>query len=333
MLERILEEIGRHDRFLICSHDAPDGDAVGSELGLAAVLASMGKTSTIINPSPIPENLRFLPGADRILAYPQGMDAQFDAFVSVDAGRRDRVHPVDEVATTGVPFLNIDHHDGNDDFGTVNWCDARYGSTGEMIYDLARRAGVDIDLDLALPLYVALVTDTGRFSYGNTTPSAHRMAEALLEVGIAPDDVHRRIYREKTVGRIRLEASAMTHLRTTLEGRIAWCAVDAEALASAGIDAGEARDLIGVPASLRGVELALSFRELAAGAGTKISLRSFGPFRVNDFAARYGGGGHRVAAGLRLEATLEEAQERIIRDLEAALVELDASLAGEGAPR
>lgn len=332
MLEDILEEIGRHDRFLICSHDAPDGDAVGSELALAAVLETMGKSSTIINPSAIPESLRFLPGADRILTYPAGMDTRFDAFVSVDAGRRDRVHPVDEVATTGVPFLNIDHHDGNDDFGTVNWCDARFGSTGEMIYDLARQAAVPLRIELALPLYVALLTDTGRFSYGNTTPSAHRMAEALLEAGVEPADVHRRIYREKTLGRIRLEASAMSNLQTTLEGRIAWCAVDAKALANAGVNAGEARDLIGIPASLRGVELALSFRELESGAETKISLRSFGPFRVNEFAERYGGGGHRVAAGMRLGQPLAKAQRTVIQDLTDALVELDASLAGEGTP-
>jgi phosphoesterase RecJ-like protein len=184
-----------------------------------------------------------------------------------------------------------------------------------MIYDLARRAGVSIDLDLALPLYVALLTDTGRFSYGNTTPSAHRMAEALLAAGVDPADVHRRVYREKTVERIRLEARAMSDLRTALDGHIAWCAVDAATLASAGVEAGEARDLIGIPSSLAGVEVALSFRELPGGAGTKISLRSFHGFRVDEFAARHGGGGHRVAAGVRLDLGLVEAQDLIIGEL------------------
>lgn len=304
---------------MISSHDSPDGDAIGSELGLRALLIDMGKTVTIVNSSPLPDNLTFLVGTDEVHTYPDGSDTAFDAFLAVDAGRRHRLHPVDELAGEGVPFINIDHHEGNDEYGTVNWCDASYGSTGEMIFDLARAAGTPVDLALAEPLYVALLTDTGRFSFGNTTPSAHRMAEALLEAGVDPAKIHRKIYRNKSIERLRLEARAIAGLQIAAEGAIAWCAVTAADLAGAGASRGEARDLIEIPESLDGVEVAMVFREDAGGGGTRVSLRSAGSFRVNSFAERYGGGGHPKAAGLLLAENLKDAQTRIVDDLTAAL--------------
>jgi len=328
ILDRILEAIRRHRSFLVSSHDSLDGDAIGSALGMRALLLQLGKTVTVVNPSAVPPAYRFLPHADQALAWPEASDSPFDAFVALDAGQRDRLHPVETLAREGTPFLNIDHHDGNDGYGTVNWCDPAYGSTGEMVYDLARHAGASLDLDLAEPLYVAVLTDTGRFCFANTRPSAHRMAARLLESGVDPARVHRHLYRQKDGLRLRVEGRAIERLRTAASGRIAWTSLDPETVGPEGTPLLESSDLVEIPSSLRGIEVALLFREMADGSGTRVSLRSAGSFRVNRFAERYGGGGHRRAAGLRLSLPLGRAEERIVRDLTSAL----ESGAGGGSP-
>jgi len=328
----VLAELDRHESFVLSSHDSPDGDAIGSELGMRALLDFLGKRTTIINPSPMPPALRFLAGAADVRVWPEGRDTRFDAFVSVDAGQRSRLEPVDSMIHDGQPFVNIDHHEGNDEFGTVNWCDPAYGSNGEMVYDLLRQAGCPIEAPVAEALYVAVLTDTGSFGYSNTGPSAHRMAEALLSAGVRPERVHHELFRRKTISRMNLEAEAIQGMQVAGGGRVAWCVVDPAAIARAGATEDETRDLVHIPASLEGVELALSFRDLGDASGTRVSLRSKTDFRVNRFAERYAGGGHPKAAGFRLAEPAGPASRRVIDDLLAALGD-PAESAGSGSRR
>jgi phosphoesterase RecJ-like protein len=321
MIERVLAEIERHRTFVVTSHDPVDGDAIGSELGILSLLRSLGKEARIVNAGPLSRTYRFLPGADEVLVFPDGLDGPLDALVCLDCSRRDRIAPVADGVPAGTPVLNIDHHEGNEEFGSVNWIEPACSSTGEMVYDLAVRAGMTIPVEMATALYTAVATDTGRFSFSNTTPSAHRMAAALVELGVRPIELHETLYRKLPLGRLRLEAKAVERLRTTFGGRIAWTSVTQAMCREVDLPQEEAPDVVDIPLRLAGVELAVLFRELPDGCGTKVSFRSARRYPVHRFAERYGGGGHPTAAGCTIPQGLEEAEARILSDLETALEE------------
>lgn len=317
----VLDEIRRHRRLLVVTHDAADGDAVGSSLAMACLLRALGKEATIVQPGPLPRGLRFLPGSEKIRTFPEGLEGPFDAVVCVDCSTRDRTDPVGTRLPDDLPWINIDHHASNDRFGAANWVDPAYASVGEMVHDLAERAGIVPDRAMTLALYTALVTDTGRFGFSNTRPATHRTAARLLELGVDPSEIHARLFRDATVGLLRLEAEAIARLRTRLGGRIAWTSVTRAMCRRAGCNHEEAPDIVEIPARLAGVEVAVLFRELEPGGGTRVSLRSSRGFAVDRFAGTFGGGGHAAAAGCTLADGLSRAARRVLDALEHAMEE------------
>jgi bifunctional oligoribonuclease and PAP phosphatase NrnA len=325
-LEReILEQLRKRRRVLLTTHEPLDGDGVGSELGLARLLARVGCDARIVNSGPTPETFMFLPGIESVRTFPEGMDGGFDAVVTLDCGSRDRIARVLD-AVPGKPFLvNVDHHAGHEKFADVDWIDATSAATGEMIYRFATANGLDIDADTALALYVALVSDTGRFSYSNTTPACHEMAAHLLRRGAKPALVLRHLYREKPLSLVKLEGMAATELRFAAGGAIGWTHVTQAMCRAAGLTQLEARDIIDIPASVAGVVVAVLFREMDGGKPTKASFRSTSVLDVNRFAARFGGGGHARAAGCQFAEPIAAVETRVVAELEKALAESQRS--------
>jgi phosphoesterase RecJ-like protein len=213
----------------------------------------------------------------------------------------------------------IDHHGTNERYGTANWVEGDAPATGEMVHRLFREMGVALTADLALPLYTALVTDTGRLSYSNTTPRAHRMAAELLETGMDHTVATEELYRSQPLSFLRLTGLAIEALEVRCRGRLASVVATPGMVERSGADEKDVGDLVDIPISVAGVEVGALLREKSPGV-TKLSLRSRRWFSVSAFARRYGGGGHDRAAGAVLDRPLEEAAETVLADLEAELL-------------
>ncbi len=295
--DRMAEALrGPGRRVTVTTHRKPDGDAAGSMIGLARILRALGHDVLMwhVEGPGLPDQLAWLlqPG-EEVAGGPVADHAQ-RLLVSVDAATSHRVSD-DDPTLLGSPILNIDHHHDNPLWGDLNLVDGRASSTAEMVVRLADALGVAIDGDIALPLYVGLVTDTGRFSYANTGPGAHLAAARLVDAGVDPAAVFRRLYEGVPLGNLRLAGRALAGAREELGGRLVVTVItDDDVRASGGADSD------GVVEALRGaggVQVAAVIR--AAGQGEwRVSTRSSGDsIDVSAIAALEGGGGHRAAAG------------------------------------
>lgn len=323
--EELLRTIRGGNRFLLTSHVNPDGDAIGSELGLARLLRNLGKGAVIWNHDPTPTLYRGLPGAERIhvgAEPPPGWPDKFDGVIVLECPGLDRTGLEDHVVER--QLVNVDHHLGNQHYGAVNWVDPTAPAVGEMVFRLAQGLRVELDADTANALYLTLVTDTGGFRFANATPEAFEAAAALVRVGARPDEVSRWLYESRPVASLRLLGELIGTLRLHADGRVATVHLAASAFERAGAQQADAEGLIDAPRSVAGVDAVALARDLPEG-GVKLSLRSRGDVDVERIARQHGGGGHKNAAGF----TREDA------DAETALAEavaaLTAALAGGGA--
>jgi phosphoesterase RecJ-like protein len=316
------------DRFLITSHVSPDGDAIGSTLGLARVLRALGKGASVWLLDPVPPMLRALPGADRVHAGtepPAGWPGRFDVLAVLDSPGLDRTGLADRLGglPASMPVLNVDHHLGNQHFGTVNWVDSAAPSAGEMVHRIARGLKLDLDADTATVLYLTLVTDTGGFRYSNATAAAFEAAASLVRDGASPIRVAQWLYESQPPGRLRLLGEMLATLELAGGGRVAAVELSPEMFERAGAVDGDSEDLIDHPRSIAGVEAVALFR-LRADGSVRVSLRSRDRVSVEQIARRYGGGGHKNAAGCSPEGDLATVRGQVLADLVAA-VEADGA--------
>ena len=304
----IIAALEPSDTVLISVHKNPDGDALGSQLALLHALESKGKKVVAHNLDPVPEIYRFLPGAERIGS---GKDVRgvFDAFVVLDADPpRTGLFNGNYPART---LINIDHHITNAREWPLTWLDADATATGEMIYRLITRAGVPLDRDIALCLYTAIFTDTGSFRYSNTTPESMRIAATLIEAGADPWLVTENVYESFAYRRILLLGQVLSGIERTADGRAAWVVVTDEHYRSTGTSAEDTDNFINVVRSIKGVEVAVLFRQTGQDQ-YKISLRSKGRVDLTGLARSFGGGGHRNAAGGVLDGPYPDVRDRVI---------------------
>ena len=320
--DRAVELVRSGRCFLLTSHDPLDGDSIGCEIALAAGLETLGKRAVVLNDARVPDNYLFLPGIERVRAYDPAsprLEEDVDAAVTVDCGCPERLERVFALLPRGTPILNIDHHAGSGSHGTVNWVEPDAASAGLLVRRLLARLGVALDRTMATALYATLVHDTGRFSFSNTTPATLRAAAELLEHGVDVDTVNRKIFREKSLPLLRIEGLVAEGIELKENGRLAVARSTIEMCRRAGIAQSDARDLIEIPAGLPGVEVAVLFREIEPGRHTKVSFRSTDAFDSNAFVARFGGGGHKKAAGCALFSGMKDAERAILEPLVAAL--------------
>ena len=313
---QIAEQIGaavkQAKSALITGHERPDGDCIGSEIALCAMLRQQGLESCIVN-ADAAERYRFLEPADWI--HTVRPDEKFSAdlvFIldATDLTRLGRVKP--EQLGPASHFINVDHHLGNTNFGRVNWVDPKAAATGELLWRLAAYCGWPVPLAGLRALYTALVTDTGQFSYATTSPVVLRMAAYLIENGVNPEQVWRQVYSSRTRTELALEARARASLACTPDGKICSIGLTARDFAETGGTPMDCEQFPNIPRSLAGVELALFFYELNGGTSTKASIRSTPRLDARALAQKFSGGGHRQAAGCTLPLPLAEAWKLVL---------------------
>lgn len=315
MIRTILEKIEAGQRFLVASHESPDGDAMASTLALTNFLREWGKDVLAYNRDGVPQDYTFLPGAENLVSeIPPG--ATFDVGFVLDAGelRRAGVH-LKEVCRS---LVNIDHHPFSEDFGDVYYVDEEASATGAMIYRLVKASGRPLSQDVALCVYTAILADTGSFRYSNANPEAFTTAAAMVARGVNPWDVASSLYESQDEKRLRLLAQALATLTVSSCGRYASVAVTQAMYDQARAGAEHTDGFVNYPRSVRGVEVAIFFRQVSA-TSFKLGFRSKGRIDVGALSREFGGGGHHNAAGAVVDGTLDEVRATVFSRLDSLL--------------
>jgi len=312
-LKAIADALRQHDRFLVVTHENPDGDALGSLLAATLALRQLGKDVVmyLAGQTPLPREYAFMP-LDELRREPPA-DAADRVLLAVDCAKEDRIG--DETALSRAPLvLNVDHHHDNTRFGHLNLIVADASSTGEVLRDLFAELEVELTPELAEPLYIALVTDTGRFQYANTTPKALRLAAELVDAGADIHAVFQEVYESVEFAKLKLLARALGRAEVLEGGRIVVSHLLRADFAAVGASEPYSEGIIDYLRAVEGAELAVLVREqLSVGAAThKGSLRSsIDELDVSAIARRFGGGGHRQAAGFSTDLPLPEIVEQV----------------------
>ncbi|HEX9967114.1 MAG TPA: bifunctional oligoribonuclease/PAP phosphatase NrnA [Solirubrobacterales bacterium] len=307
-LERVGEELRSRDRFLLTAHEGPDGDALGSLLGLHQVLTQLGKDSVMFMAAkefPLPIEYRFLPLEEVFHEPPADMPDRTVVFL--DCGNVDRM-PVPFLTEGDNVRLNIDHHHDNTLFGDVNLVDVEASSTAEIVYELAVLLGVEITPEMAEALYVGMVTDTGKFMYENTNARTHRIAAELIEAGVAIDETYRRLYEHVPIEKLRLLSRALEGIQRHCDGALVLAYITNADYEASGSGEEMTEGIIDHLRSVEGARVAALIRDLGdrGRAARKVSLRSSGgEVDVSAIARRHGGGGHKRAAGFSTDLELQ----------------------------
>lgn len=311
-----------HERFLVISHIRPDGDAYGSSIAMALMLRSLGKSVTLWNEDGLLPRFAFLPGSDSLLPSPSTPTA-FDCVVSLDTSVHSRSGSRTLASIASYKdWVNLDHHLSNDRFGSLCHVDSAVPATGEVLYDLFTANGWKINADIAVNLFVALSTDTGSFQYlqgAEKGAKTFAVAANLIATGVNVADVSTRTYDSVPRRRIELQKRAFANLTFGASGRISHLSVTLRDIAESSAEPDDTEGFVESARGIEGVVAAAFFEELSDGI-VRVSLRSKDE-RVNvcDVAARFGGGGHRMAAGARVSGNLSEVRELVVEALEQAL--------------
>ncbi len=316
-LSDIAEVLFNASSVAITAHMRPDGDAVGSCLGLSRLLQAAGKTATIIDLGPIPDRYHFLITKGECCSAKHFDFTSIDCIVVLDSGTLDRTASFVAEQKERIPVINIDHHVSNTNFGRFNVVDSTASSAGEMVCHLAKTADLSISAHAAEALWVAIVTDTGRFSYSNTTPRTMAAAADLLQTGIRTAEINHAIYNAMPLRQLRLQGRALEHLETYEEARVALVTLSRDDYTELGCTAADAEDIVNIPRSLEGVEVAIFLYEILDSTDTKISIRTNEGFDAAEFCGLLGGGGHARAAGCSLPAPLDNARITILEYVHA----------------
>ena len=308
MLDEVLNQIGRRQKFICTSHARPDGDAVGSALACCQILRSMGKQANVVLSDGVPGIYRPLPYADSVLhGVEQVPDAEAAIILECDGIARTKLAGLDKHY-----LINIDHHDTARPFGHVNWIDPNACATAEMIFRLARQAGVKISPEVATCLYTAVLTDTGSFCFTGTTERTFALAQELVRCGADPVKIAHSVYFSTQLSKMRLLGEALCTLHK--DGSLAWMNVTHRAMELCESQEEDCEGLVNYALAIQGIEVALFFREQADGR-FRVSLRSKGAINVARVAETFGGGGHSCASGCAIEGPLSVATERMIAQL------------------
>jgi len=317
----LADAIRENDRFLVATHENPDGDALGSMLAISLGLRALGKDVVmyLTGNAPTPGEYRFLDLSDVQRELPADMEER--VLLAVDAANERRIGPDSEPIERARLVLDVDHHHDNSRFGDVNLIIPDASSTAEIVRDLLRELDVPLDEAIAEALYVGLVTDTGRFQYTNTTPKALRLAAELVEAGADVHGIFQHVYETLQFAKLKLLARALERARLFEGGRIVISYLVKEDFADVGAEEPYSEGIIDYLRAVEGSEMVALIREPPRGEGParRISLRSsHDEVDVSAIAAKAGGGGHRQAAGFSSESSIDEIIEFIRREFVAA---------------
>lgn len=308
MLSQVVELIESKQVFAITTHARPDGDGIGSSLGLYWLLRSLGKEAEVIVSDSIPVSYQVLPGADEIIKVSE-INGKYDAVFVIECSdiKRPNIKNLENQLV-----VNIDHHASCEHFGTINWIDTTASAVGEMIYNLCKAIGGRITKEIAECLYMALVTDTGSFHFSNTTDRTLKVASELVKVGVKPARISEAVYNSYPWSRIELMSKVLATVKRDESGRVAWMRQTLEMRQSSHMSDGDNNGFVNIPLAAKEVLASIYMREVEPHK-YRVSLRSKGNINVARVAEKFGGGGHKNAAGCRVEGDWDAIERKIIQ--------------------
>jgi len=314
MLSQVVELIEKKDRFAITSHVRPDGDGLGSSLGLFWLLKSLNKDVEVIMRDPAPHSYQQLPGAGTIRVAPR-IGEHFDAVFIIECSDLDRpgLEDLDQQFV-----VNIDHHSTTELFGSINWIDSTAAACGEMVYNLCKATGVRVTKEIAECVYTALLTDTGSFHYSNTTERTFKIASELVRTGVRPAKTAEALFGSYQWPKIELLSKVLSTAKRDDTGHVAWMWQTLAMQEQTHAADEDADGFVNYPLAVGEVEATALFKETAPGV-YRTSLRSKGDVNVAKIAEQFGGGGHRNAAGCTLKGTSSELEQRVVPLLQDAV--------------
>jgi phosphoesterase RecJ-like protein len=321
-LEQVADQVRAGERFLLTTHEGPDGDALGSLLAMHQILVALGKDSVMFLAAkefPLPVEYRFLPLEEVFHEPPADLDDRVVVFL--DCGNIDRM-PVAFLTEGDRTIINIDHHHDNTRFGGVNLVDVEASCTAEIVFDLLRLLEVELTKEIAGALYVGLVTDTGRFMYSNTDARSHRVAAELIDAGVDVHDNFRRLYEHVPLAKLKLIGRALENTEVVCEGRVAMTYISQADYEAVGASEELTEGVIDYLRSIEGIRVAATVRDTGAGASKarKASLRSSdGAVDVSEIARKQGGGGHARAAGFSTDDPYEKVVDYLCHEVAGQL--------------
>ncbi|MEI6092614.1 MAG: bifunctional oligoribonuclease/PAP phosphatase NrnA [bacterium] len=323
-VKQIVDLIMSSNSFLITVHESPDGDAIGSMLGLGGILELMGKSVTMYSPDVVPTKLRFLNKWDQIKVDTKGLDNKsFDLMIMLDCGDRDRSGAYITGFSAYNKLINIDHHISNNSFGDLNYIDPKVSSTAEHVYafikELLVRAGMkNMPKDIATCILTALYDDTGGMRYISTTSKTLNIAADLVDSGANCSTVSENLFFSVSREKMELTSRVLSTLTFEKQGQIAYLTMKRSDLEATGAFSEDSEGLIDFPRSIYGVQVAFLIKEVSNGK-FKLSFRSREKVDVNAFCSRFGGGGHKVAAGCTIKGELQDVTNNVVSQLKELL--------------
>jgi phosphoesterase RecJ-like protein len=320
---RFAEIIRAHQRFLLVSHVRPDCDALGSELGMAGVLEALGKHVRIVNGQATPPNLAFIDPTRRIGVIGQTVQpaelADIEVLMILDTSAWAQLGPMSDFirAFTGKKIV-VDHHLSEDDIGAEPFKNVQAEATGRLVVEAAEALGVKLTSEIATPLFAAIATDTGWYRFGSASAVTYRTAAKLIDAGASPAAIYRDLYEQDTLGRVKLRGVILARVATELGGRLAHTYVLKEDFQQTGALPSDTEDVINMALGIKGTEVAVIFVEQSGGA-FKISFRSRSHVDCSRLSEKFGGGGHKAAAGATVTGALAEVQPVVLDAVRGAM--------------
>lgn len=312
--------IDGHDNLLITSHILPDGDNIGSTIAMALALKRMGKNVMAVGNGEVPARFRFLAGADELVSPEEARAFGGDLVIALDISDRGRIGTALEPICEGKTIINIDHHISNDYFGDYNYVDAEAAATAEIVASLLLSLEIEIDRDIAASLYTGLLTDSGSFTFTNTTAHTLSMASYLLTYEPDLHEIRSHLFGNMSLAKKRLLGYILTEAKPFFDGAFIYCGVDASVQEELNVSSSDFEGAIDQLMEIARIKIAAVARSQAPGE-VKVSLRAKPDFDAVAIAAPFGGGGHRAAAGCTIIGSLAEAEERLLAAVKAYLEE------------
>ncbi|MDI6828852.1 MAG: bifunctional oligoribonuclease/PAP phosphatase NrnA [Armatimonadota bacterium] len=309
-LQAIAEVLKSKNSFLIGGHISPDGDSLGCMCALGIALERMGKKAVLLCADGVPELYSFLPASNKVVKTVVS-GSSFEVGIVLDCEDMSRLGKIEETFRECEVVIEIDHHSARDRDGNLQLVCSSAAATGEIVFELLKVMGVQIDKEIAVCLLTAIITDTGSFRFCNVTPKTFRISADLVEMGASPSKIAQNVYENRSLSSTKLLGAVLSSLQTTASGRIAWASITQEQLAETQASEAETEGVVNYIRSIRGAQVGVLFRECPDGS-TRVSLRSRDGSDISQVARLFGGGGHKTAAGCTINYPLAHTQELVI---------------------
>lgn len=317
IIDKIINTILQSTKISITNHVSPDGDALGSALGLYSILKLLNKEVEVIALEKPPVNLDFLPEYESIVVSEE-ISKDVDCVIVLDCGNVERINANINFNDTTYKIINIDHHLSNDNYGHINYVDTNSPAVGQIIFHILERLNVELTKEIATCLYTSLLTDTGSFRYSDTSKETHRIAGALISTGINFTKIHEMIFDSKSYEKIKLYGKVIDTIKLELNNKVCFMDLYDEFIKELSLENEDVGDVISFGTKIKGVEVTVFIKE--KNNILKVSMRSKEFVDVRKIAEIYGGGGHIRAAGFATEKSRDEIKEELIKIISEELI-------------